>query len=309
MRFVMRFYAAITDLNWFTYLSAQKPDEVNFWQPSAHGFKSLEPGEPVLFKLHSPRNYIVGGGFFSHYAALPLTFAWDAFGTKNGAQSLEEMRRRVWKYRAGERVPDDQEIVGCVMLQQPFFFSEPEWIPVSDWPMQTVQGKRYDASEGRGLEIWTEVQYRLRSSAPTLDESVAVAKERFGKPQVILPRLGQGAFRVMVADSYERACAVTGSHILHILDAAHIRPYTQGGTHSPVNGLLLRQDVHTLFDRGYVTVTPDYRLEVSSRIKSEFNNGDDYYALQGREIHLPRIEQYRPSSEALTWHNEQVFRG
>ena len=137
----MRFYVAITDFDWFSYLSVQKPDEVNFWQPSAHGFKNLQPGEPLLFKLHSPRNYIVGGGFFSHYAAVPLTFAWDAFGTKNGAQSLDEMRRRVWKYRAGERTEGEQEVVGCIMLQQPFFFAEPEWIPVSDWPMQTVQGK------------------------------------------------------------------------------------------------------------------------------------------------------------------------
>jgi len=72
----MRFFVAITDFDWFTYLSAQKPDEVNFWQPSGKNqFRALQPGEPLLFKLHSPRNYIVGGGFFSHFAILPLNFA------------------------------------------------------------------------------------------------------------------------------------------------------------------------------------------------------------------------------------------
>lgn len=303
----MRFYVAITDLDWFTYLSAQKPDEVNFWQPSAHGFKRLRPGEPLLFKLHSPRNYIVGGGFFSHYTELPLTFAWDAFGNKNGAQSLDEMRARVWKYRSGKPAAGKEEVIGCIMLQQPFFFPESDWIPASDWPMQAVQGKTYDTSEPRGDEIWTETQYRL-SNPVLLDESVVAATEKFGKPQVILPRLGQGAFRVLVADNYARSCAVTSSHIFHILDAAHIRPYAQGGTHSPTNGLLLRQDVHTLFDRGYMTVTPDFRLEVSRRIKEEFNNGAEYYAIHGNQIRLPEIEQFRPSPEALAWHNETVFR-
>lgn len=303
----MRFYVAITDFDWFTYLSAQKPDEVNFWQPSGgRQFRALQPGEPLLFKLHSPRNFIVGGGFFSKFSSVPLTLAWEAFGTKNGAQSLDEMRKRVWRYRTGEPQAGVEENVGCIMLQQPFFFSEPEWIPVSDWAQAIVQGRTYDAREGRGAEIWAEVQHRLnRTFEP--DESVALQAERYGKPQIQLPRLGQGAFRVIVADSYERACALSSSHILHILEASHIKPYAQGGSHSPTNGLLLRQDIHTLFDRGYITVTPEYRVEVSKRIRQEFNNGDDYYAMHGRQIRLPELEQLRPSRELLGWHNETVF--
>ena len=303
----MRFYVAITDFDWFTYLSAQKPDEVNFWQPSGgRVFHALQPGEPLLFKLHSPNNRIVGGGFFSHFSSAPLTLAWEAFGTKNGAQSLEEMRERVWKYRNEQRQPGSEEIVGCILLQQPFFFAEPDWIPVSDWAQSIVRGKSYDAAKGRGAEIWAEVQGRLhRTFVP--DESVAVQTERYGKPQMNLPRLGQGAFRVIIADAYERSCALSSSHILPILEASHIRPYAQGGTHSPTNGLLLRQDIHTLFDSGYITVTPDYRVEVSKRIRQEFSNGDDYYAMHGRQIRLPELEQLQPSKELLDWHNEKVF--
>jgi putative restriction endonuclease len=92
------------------------------------------------------------------------------------------------------------------------------------------------------------------------------------------------------------------------LEAAHIRPYGFGGSHSPANGLLLRQDFHTLFDRGYLTVTPDRHIEVSSRIKDEFNNGKEYYALHGREIRVPQAPDRQPSSELLQWHNEHVFR-
>jgi len=62
----MKFYVGITDLSWYSYLADQKPDEVNFWRPSGlDTFRAVEPGEPFLFKLHSPRNFIVGGGFFS----------------------------------------------------------------------------------------------------------------------------------------------------------------------------------------------------------------------------------------------------
>jgi putative restriction endonuclease len=72
----MRLLVAITDSKWFDYLAELRPDEVNFWQLSGSGsFRALSPGEPLLFKLHSPNDFIVGGGFFSHYAVLPASFA------------------------------------------------------------------------------------------------------------------------------------------------------------------------------------------------------------------------------------------
>lgn len=59
----MRLLVAITDSKWFDYLAELRPDEVNFWQPSGSGsFQALSPGEPLLFKLHSPNDFIVGGG-------------------------------------------------------------------------------------------------------------------------------------------------------------------------------------------------------------------------------------------------------
>src|SRR5258706_5120751 len=94
-----------------------------------------------------------------------------------------------------------------------------------------------------------------------------------GEPHLIRPRLGQGAFRVLVTDIYRRRCAVTQERTLPALEAAHIRPYGDGGTHEARNGLLLRRDIHSLFDAGYVTVTPDLRFEVSRRIREEFENG------------------------------------
>lgn len=138
---------------------------------------------------------------------------------------------------------------------------------------------------------------------------VAEPKARFGEPQLIRPRLGQGAFRVLVTDSYNRRCAITQERTLPALEAAHIRPYGDGGEHKAQNGLLLRRDIHSLFDAGYVTVTPDLRFEVSRRIKEEFDNGRHYYELHGKPIVAPEDTSRRPDSGALRWHNENAYRG
>jgi putative restriction endonuclease len=113
---------------------------------------------------------------------------------------------------------------------------------------------------------------------------------------------------VLVTDLYHRRCAITGERTLPALEAAHIRPYAEGGRHEASNGLLLRRDIHSLFDDGYVTVTPDLRFEVSRRIREEFENGRHYYALQGQEIAAPSTLAHRPDPEALRWHNTELFK-
>lgn len=306
----MRLFVAITDSDWFGYLSELRPDEVNFWQPRASSsFRALSPGEPLLFKLHSPNDYIVGGGLFSHYTVFPTSFAWATFGSKNGAATEDRMRTRIERYRRVEPNATADYSVGCILLQNPFFFTQEEWLPVPDWRREIVRGKGYTTDDEVGRRLWAEIELRLQARSIQFQETAAGADSpRFGRPQTVLTRLGQSAFRVIVTDVYKRQCAVTNSHVLHVLDAAHIRPYAEGGTHSPSNGLLLRQDIHTLFDRGYLTVTPDYHVEVSRRLKDEFDNGKEYYALQGRNIVLPESSVFRPSGEQLIWHNQNVYR-
>lgn len=75
------------------------------------------------------------------------------------------------------------------------------------------------------------------------------------------------------------------------------------------NGLLLRSDVHRLFDRGYVTVTPDHRFEVSPRLREDYENGRTYYGMHGMRIALPEQKEDLPDAERLRWHNENVYRG
>ena len=83
------------------------------------------------------------------------------------------------------------------------------------------------------------------------------SRERSSGCPALAGALGQAAFKALVQEAYGRRCAVTGDKIVPVLQAAHIRPVTAEGENRVDNGLLLRSDVHTLFDRGYLGVHPD----------------------------------------------------
>jgi putative restriction endonuclease len=304
----MKLYVAVTDYEWFKHLKGLETDEVNFWQPGgSRVFKTLLPGEPFLFKLHSPRNYIVGGGFFAHASLLPTSLAWDAFEDNNGAKSLIEMRQRIEMYRRVQPRPHEDYQIGCIILEQPFFLGERDWIPTpADFAPNIVQGRGYGMASGTGAALWAEVQGRLTAVRhPQVREMTPTR----GEPVLVRPRLGQGSFRVVVTDVYERRCAITGERVLPVLEAAHIKPIKDGGQHETTNGILLRSDLHKLFDKGYVTVTHDHRCRVSRKLKDDFHNGEEYMQLAGSELWLPRATEDRPNREFLEWHADTSFRG
>jgi len=298
---------AITDYDWFQALRVREDwQEVNFWAPGGANFRALRPGELFLFKLHSPRNFVVGGGVFANAMTLPCSLVWETFGQANGAADFAQMRARILRYRQAD--PNDRSDfqIGCRILTQAFFKREEDWLPVpKSWPIHTQTLKTYSTDSDDGQLLWQWAQGAL----PNQIRGFAENAQRFGEPMLIRPRLGQGAFRVAVTDAYKRRCAVTGERTLPALDAAHIRPYAEGGEHSVSNGLLLRRDIHCLFDHGYVTVTPNHIFEVSPRIREEFENGRDYYAMHGKPLLVPRQNELRPDTAALDWHNSHRFFG
>lgn len=298
---------AVTDRGWFDYLRI-RPDlsEVNFWSPGAAPFKALQPGELFLFKLHAPYNVIVGGGVFTYANTMPCSLAWQAFGPANGTASLTEMRARIIKYRRDTENRGDF-VIRCRILTLPFFFEERDWLPVpASWSPNIVTFKTYSTDDPEGASLWDAIQERI-VQVPQFAEIGDYS--RYGTPTLIRPRLGQGTFRIVVTDAYDRRCTVTRERTLPALEAAHIRPFADGGSHSPTNGLLLRRDIHALFDSGYVTVTPGLKFEVSRRIKEEFENGRDYYALHGQTIKPPVALNWQPAAEGLRWHNEERYLG
>jgi putative restriction endonuclease len=303
----MQFWVGVTDKAWYEQLLVRAPDEVNFWQPSSRRLAEfLEPGVPFLFKLHAPDNFIVGGGFFVRFSALPARLAWEAFREKNGVPDYVAFRRRIERYRGATK--GDPEI-GCNILNRPFFFEESHWIPVPEsWAPNIVRGRTFDTGEVNGFRLWNTISERLRETAAAA-ESLEQAP-RYGAEYLTCARLGQGAFRVLVTEAYDRRCAITGERTLPVLEAAHIKPYAETGPHLISNGILLRSDLHILFDDGYITVTEDLRVQVSKRIKEEFENGREYYQYLGKSLFkIPGADFERPSREFLRWHNQNRFLG
>lgn len=300
----MKLFVGVTNNEWFRFLAERSPDEVNFWRPrSQTDFKALSQGDVFLFKLHSPLDFIAGGGVFVRHTFLPLSLAWQAFGQNNGVADFDTFERYILVHRTPEELSRQ---IGCTVLVEPFFWPREAWIPVpSDWSKNIVSGKGYDVSSDTGAALWADVRDRLsRDISAVSTGGIAEAAARYGAPATIHPRLGQGAFRVEVTDAYFRRCAITGEKTLPALEAGHIRPYAKNGPHEIRNGLLLRSDLHNLFDLGYLTVTLDYKVKVSRRIREEFDNGRHYYALDGQPlVVVPDKEIARPAPEHLSWHH------
>jgi putative restriction endonuclease len=308
----MKMYVGVTDLDWFRTLQQARCDEINFWKPGGRtNFRALNEGDMFLFKLHSPHDYIVGGGFFLKFSIIPSSLAWEAFGIANGAKSLKELNDRVYKYKATNRLSDPDPQIGCIILSMPFYFDEANWIPVPhDWSRNIVQGKTYDTNEIIGFSLYKQIQDKIRLQGITQQVVMEKSENRYGNEQIIRPRIGQGAFKVLITDAYHRRCAITGEKTLPVLEAAHIKPYKLEGPHAINNGLLLRRDFHTLFDRGYITIDKNLTIEVSHRIKEDFGNGREYYAHHGDKlIILPDRKDHFPDPHYLEWHNQNVYLG
>lgn len=319
----MKFWLGVTDTDWYHFLRERMPEEINFWQPSGHHqeFRVIEKGAPFLFKLKSPYNAIGGVGFFSTQAFLPISVAWDAFETRNGFETYTDFKTSIDRYRQKSgNLYSDNPTIGCLILSNPIFFHDDNLVALPEnWSGPIVQGKSYDDREPIGARLWNEIQDKLkqldffdanndRINQLQIEESFHDSP-RYKEEVLSKIRLGQGAFRIMVTEAYHGRCAITGEHTLPVLEAAHIRPFSEYGPHLISNGLLLRSDLHKLFDAGYITITPEFRLEVSSRLKQEFNNGKIYYEMNGQKLLVvPGSERDVPNRSFLTWHNENIYR-
>lgn len=300
---MVRITVAITDLNWFQFLR-KEPDlqAVNFWNPSGEKLGNLEQGELVLFKLKSPVNKIAGGGIFTNFEKLPWKMAWDSFGRENGAETVKDFHKQLLSNRNNAKTEFFE--IGCTIISNPFFLDVDDYLnqPI-DWHPNTQRCRIYNTSGEIGMQLWDDVQ-------PVLWRETEDRPERYGPPQLIRPRYGQKSFRSLTLINYNNRCAVTKERTLPVLEAAHIKPYSQGGSHDLSNGILFRSDIHRLFDGGYVTVTPNLKFEVSQKIREDYLNGKDYYALHGKDIFEP-TEKNRipPDTSLLEWHNNNCYNG
>lgn len=300
-------FIANTDNSWFDFL-AQEPNlsEVNFWWPGEMAFRAIRPGELLVFRLKSPRNKIGGFGVFSNHSPLPIQIAWDSFGRSNGVPSFEALRNAIAAYRKDPVGPMTN--IGCTILVDPVFFPSDLWFDVpQSWSRSIQRGKVYSTEQAEGLKLWNQLHDAAQMCAAPISNEMTEVQTRYGAPTLITPRLGQGAFRVAVTEAYGRQCAITGGKVLPALDAAHIRPYSEGGLHAKTNGILLRKDIHSVFDAGYATITENYNFLVSKKVKEVFNNGEEYLRLNGNVLRLPTRKSDWPNPDFLRWHNQNRF--
>lgn len=293
----MRAGVGVTDAQWAAFLR-DRPHlrEANFWVPNPRPtWRVADQGSAWLFKTRWPANQIVGAGFVSGYARLRVSEAWEFFGEGNGVASEAALLTAIQRYRK-DRDPDP--LIGCVLLRDLVFARPGQELPgPADFAKNIVQWKSYDFSGSVVEEALTTL----------LTQAGVVERPMFGESRLMVPRAGQQAFQSLVLDAYGRRCAVTGDKIRPVLQAAHIRAVAAGGQNRVDNGLLLRSDVHTLFDRGYLGVDQHYRLQVSPRLRAQFGNGEEFYSRAGEEIATPRRRIDWPARDAVSWHMDTVF--
>ncbi len=308
----MDYYIGNTDYGWFNFLKnqndPQQPEDINFWKPGGQRtFESIKKGEPFLFRLKRPYYKIAGVAFFSRFVKLPLDYAWDVFELQNGVGSYYSFRNKIEIYRLRNRIRNDERI-GCIVLSNPIFFDEDNWIESpEDWNNSIVQGKRYSCEDRIGKKTWDKVLDAIKLTNNTdilnIDDNNTPAYN-YGIQKI---RIGQSAFRLNVAEAYSNKCAISGETALPTLQAAHIKPYSeQGSNNLNTNGILLRSDLHRLYDKGYIAISEDYKIKVSKRLGEEFNS-EYYNRYDGKELSMPSSINDYPSKEFLIWHNEHYF--
>ncbi|WP_345239570.1 HNH endonuclease [Pontibacillus salipaludis] len=147
--------------------------------------------------------------------------------------------------------------------------------------------------------ILKENENRKMDNPQTFDVS-NVVDERKKIFRSIVQRQGQTTFRKGILSAYNGECVITNTNVEEALEAAHITPYMGTYTNSRRNGILLRSDVHTLWDLGFICIDPNSKCVIVHPTLHD----SEYGAYHGKEIKLPSDPYSHPSLEALEQHKD-----
>ncbi|MSQ13700.1 MAG: HNH endonuclease [Dehalococcoidia bacterium] len=162
-------------------------------------------------------------------------------------------------------------------------------------------GEIHGLSSQSGADALMSHQEQLASSLGAFEpDSIVEGRERVLAS--IVRRRGQPEFRLGLLSAYRGRCAITGCDAVEVLEAAHIVSYKGPETNHPANGLLLRADIHTLFDLGHIAIdSGTMTVVVSSNLEST-----SYADLKGKPLRLPKDERLHPSKAAFDRHRARV---
>ncbi len=120
-----------------------------------------------------------------------------------------------------------------------------------------------------------------------------------------------GLFKRTVPKIYDYTCCISGLkinsvHNVQMVDACHIYPFSISNDDTVTNGIALSPTIHRAFDRGLITINSDFLVRISPTVEEE-NSSFPLSDFEGKQILLPKKEEWFPSQEALKWHNKEVF--
>lgn len=282
------FAIAVTDATWFEYQRSHGfIDGVNFWTPSQNRPKQLSKGDYFVFKLAGPGDRIGGYGTFVEYKYQSLDATWNEFGRKNGADSKAEFINTLTRFPSSDKVN-----CGCLVLKDVVYFEE------------TVNRvKAGIVKKPAQLYAYENAPFPFGNLQPSQTGfSLVQNATKTMTMQICADRTGQGAFHTAVSKAYKGRCCITGETTPELLQAAHIQDYINVQSHHIQNGLLLRIDIHKLFDSGLLYIDQSYHVHISPLVKTP-----EYVKLDGKSISLPTNKSEWPSPVALKF-KEDSFR-
>jgi putative restriction endonuclease len=283
-----------TDNHWFQFLrDAGFNSYVNFWTPTPWNIKRMSPGNRWYFLLKSPIREIGGFGEFVEYKNLTAIEAWKEYGQRNGCVDKKQMVERIQVYIdknseefGGKSIDINSHEIGCVILKNCQFWDEEKYKRPEDYEIgfatQVVKYKYFD-------------QYDPFTNLPDdIDNFSLLNEPREEFKKEVNQRKGQSEFKGRILKAYNNKCCVSGETCPELLEAAHLQQYLNDSSNHIQNGILLRIDLHRLFDNGLLFIDNEYKVHISPILLSP-----SYKQFEGIKISLPNNPNEYPSKECL----------
>jgi putative restriction endonuclease len=286
------FIIAPTDENWFAFLkNSQFNSFINFWTPTTWNVKNLKSGDKWYFLLKSPIRKIGGYGEFVEYKNMTPQAAWKEYGLRNGCNSKLDLTVKIQKYidrnskkHSKKNINIDNYEIGCIVLKNCVFWDSDSYIDPTNFNISIAKQvvtrkyfKQYDPFTIKDIDDFF-----------LLDEPREVYKLEVNQ------RKGQGIFKGLILKAYNNKCCISDETCPELLEAAHIQHYLNQQSNHIQNGILLRVDLHRLFDNNLLYIDNGYIVRISPLV-----NTPHYKKYNGRKISLPNNMDDHPSLTAL----------
>ncbi len=282
-----------TDNKWVTVLKDHQLNSfVNFWTPTLWNIKNPRKGDRWYFLLKSPIRKIGGYGEIVEYKNMTPIKAWKEYGIRNGCETLDELKTKIdlyfkrnsKKYK-GQKIDVNKHKIGCLILKNCEFWDEPYYIKTENFGI--IIAKQVEKHK-----VFNQIDpFNFEHNNAGFEP---LNKSREENKASVNQRRGQGKFKGDILKAYNNKCCVSGETCQELLDAAHLQEYLNEDSNHIQNGILLRVDLHRLYDNGLLYIDNNYKIRISPKITSRI-----YRKYHNKPILLPEDENDHPSIAAL----------